>query len=139
MKLSTFQKRKALEINMTPMIDVVFQLLIFFMTCSQVSVANRESVELPRQRGTEDQANADVIININKNGDLAVGSEPSTVPEVVAICLDESQRTYGGDMSRLKITVRVDRRADCRRMNELVDALTKIKVDTVRVAVQTGE
>lgn len=139
MKLSTFQKRKALDINMTPMIDVVFQLLIFFMTCSQVSKANRESLELARQRGTEDQATADVIININKDGDLAVGSEPSTVPEVIAICLDESQRSYGGDISRLKITFRIDRRASCRTTNELVDALQKIKIDTVRMAVQTGE
>ena len=139
MKLSTFQKRKALEINMTPMIDVVFQLLIFFMTCSQVSEANREMLELPRQRGTEDQATAEVIINVNKNGELAVGSEPATVPEVVAICLDEANRSHGGDASALKITFRIDRRADCRTVNELVDALTKIKVHTVRMAVQTGE
>jgi biopolymer transport protein ExbD len=139
MKLSTFQKRKALEINMTPMIDVVFQLLIFFMTCSQVSEANREMLELSRQRGTEDQATAEVIINVNKDGELAVGSQPSTVPEVVAICLDEARRTHGGDASLLKITFRIDRRADCRTVNELVEALTKIKVQSVRMAVQTGE
>ena len=139
MKLSTFQKRKALEINMTPMIDVVFQLLIFFMTCSQVSEANREMLELSRQQGTEDQAAAEIIININKDGELAVGSQPSTVTEVIAICLEEARRTHGGDASRLKITFRIDRRANCRTANELVDGLTKIGVSTVRMAVQTGE
>jgi len=139
MKLSTFQKRKALDINMTPMIDVVFQLLIFFMTCSQVSEANRESLELPRQRGSEDQANAEVIINVDKSGNLAVGSDRATVPEVVAICLEEARRSHGGDASQLKITFRIDRRANCQTVNELVEALTKIKVHTVRMAVQTGE
>lgn len=139
MKLSTFQKRKALDINMTPMIDVVFQLLIFFMTCSQVTEANRQRLELPKQRGTEDQAKAEVIINVDKAGNLAVGSEPATVPEVVAICMEEARRKYGGDASQLKITFRIDRRADCRMVNELVEALTKIKVHTVRMAVQTGE
>ena len=40
---------------MTPMIDVTFLLLIFFMTVSQVSKLNREQLELPRQQGTEEQ------------------------------------------------------------------------------------
>jgi biopolymer transport protein ExbD len=139
MKLSTFQKRKALDINMTPMIDVVFQLLIFFMTCSQVSEANREALQLSKQRGTEDQANAEIIININKDGELAVGSEPSSLVEVVSICLDESRRSYGGDASQLKITLRVDRRANCRAANDLIEKLVEMKVRKVRWAVQTGD
>src|SRR5690242_9987000 len=80
MKLSTFQKRKALDINMTPMIDVVFQLLIFFMTCSQVSEANREALELPKLKGTEDQANSELIVNIDQDGGLKLGADASTVP-----------------------------------------------------------
>jgi biopolymer transport protein ExbD len=139
MKLSTFQKRKALEINMTPMIDVVFQLLIFFMTCSQVSEANREMLQLPRLKGTEDQANSEIIVNINQAEELAVGSDRSTVPEVVAICLDEARRSHAGDPSQLQIAVRVDRRATCRTVNELMEALAKAGVAKVRLGVQTGE
>jgi biopolymer transport protein ExbD len=139
MKLSKLQKRKALGVNMTPMIDIVFLLLIFFMTCTQVSEANRQQLQLPKQRGTEDQANAEVIINVDEQGNLAVGAEPATVPDVVAICLEEARRLHGGDASALKITFRIDRRADCSRVNELVEALTKIKVHTVRMAVQTGD
>jgi biopolymer transport protein ExbD len=139
MKLSTFQKRKALDINMTPMIDVVFQLLIFFMTCSQVSEANRELLELPRLPGTEDQATSEIIVNINEAGDLAVGSEASTVPDVVSICLEEARRSHGNDPGELKIAVRVDRRAECRTVNELVPALAKAGITKVRLGVQTGE
>jgi len=139
MRLSSFQKRRALEINMTPMIDVVFQLLIFFMTCSQVSEANREVLELPQLRGTEDQANSEIIVNINRDGDLALGSEHSSVPEVVAICLDEARRSHGNDPGRLQIAVRVDRRATCRTANELMEALAKAGITKVRLGVQTGE
>jgi biopolymer transport protein ExbD len=96
-------------------------------------------LELSRQQGTEDQAAAEVIININKDGELAVGSQPSTVTEVIAICLDEARRSHGGDAGQLKITFRIDRRANCRTTNELVEGLTKIGVSTVRMAVQTGE
>jgi biopolymer transport protein ExbD len=139
MRLRSFQKRRALEINMTPMIDVVFQLLIFFMTCSQVSEANREVLELPQLRGTEDQANSEIIVNINRDGDLALGSERSSVPEVVAICLDEARRSHGNDPGRLQIAVRVDRRATCRTANELMEALAKAGITKVRLGVQTGE
>ena len=41
MRLSKHHGTK-LEINMTPMIDVTFLLLIFFMTVNQVSKAQRE-------------------------------------------------------------------------------------------------
>lgn len=139
MQLSSFQKRKALEINMTPMIDVVFQLLIFFMTCSQVSEANRESLQLPRLKGTEDQANSEIIVNIDRDGELSLGSERSSVTEVVAVCLDEARQNHGGDPSRLQIAVRVDRRATCRTANELMEALAKAGITKVRLGVQTGE
>ena len=43
-----------LQMNMTPMIDVTFLLLIFFMTVSQVSAVNKEQLELPQLKGSED-------------------------------------------------------------------------------------
>ena len=139
MRLSSFQKRRALEINMTPMIDVVFQLLIFFMTCSQVSEANREVLELPQLKGTEDQANSVIIVNINRDGELSLGSERSSVTEVVAVCLDEARRSHGNDPGRLQIAVRVDRRATCRTVNDLMEGLSKVGITKVRLGVQTGE
>ena len=44
------------DLNMTPMIDVVFQLLIFFMLVPHMSQVNKELLELPKlEGGTEDQ------------------------------------------------------------------------------------
>ena len=43
------------QLNLTPMIDVVFLLLIFFMTVSQVSKINKERLDLPQQQGAEEQ------------------------------------------------------------------------------------
>lgn len=139
MRLSTFQKRKSLGFDMTPMIDVVFQLLIFFLTCSQISEANREQLQLPKLKGTEDQAQSEIIVNVNQEGQLAVGSERSTVPEVVAICLEEARLSHAGDPGQLRIAVRIDRRATCKTPNELVTALSKAGVTRVRLGVQTGE
>jgi biopolymer transport protein ExbD len=138
MRLAKHQKRRALDINMTPMIDVVFQLLIFFMTCSQVSEANREALELPRLKGTEDQARSEIIANIDDQGHLSVTAERCTVPEFVALCAEEATREHEGNPGQLMISVRADRRGNCKTVNELVTALTKLGVTKVRLAVQSG-
>lgn len=135
MKLVSKAQHKALAINMTPMIDIVFLLLIFFITCSQVSEANREELELPRLQGSEDQAPSEIIANIDDSGELTVSGEVLTVPEFVALCVDELRHSAGNDPSRLTIVIRADRRGDCRTVNALVTALTKLGVAKVRFSV----
>ncbi|HTL51839.1 MAG TPA: biopolymer transporter ExbD [Planctomycetota bacterium] len=43
----------AAEMNMTPMIDCVFQLLIFFMVCTEIKKSDDAEVELPRTRRSD--------------------------------------------------------------------------------------
>jgi biopolymer transport protein ExbD len=137
MRLAKHLKRRGLEINMTPMIDVVFLLLIFFMTCSQVSEANREVLDLARLHGSEEQSRSGIIANINAEGELTVSGEPATVAEFVAMCAEEVARLPEQDPTALVIVIRADRRGDSRRVNELVSALTKLGVTKVRVAVRS--
>lgn len=136
MRLSHFQKRKALDVNMTPMIDIVFQLLIFFITCSQVTDAKRQELELAKLPGSEDQAKSELIANVDAKGNLTESGRPSSVPEFAALCLEEARISHGNDPSRLAIVIRVDHRANCRRVNELMSALGKLGNTKVRLAVQ---
>ncbi len=138
MKLASLKKRKGLEINMTPMIDVVFLLLIFFMTCSQVSDVSREQIPLPKLPGSEDQANSEIIVNVKEDGGIIVLSEPYTVPEFLAMCVDEAKLGHGGDASELAISMRIHRDATCRSANELVEGLTKLGVTKVRFGVESS-
>ena len=137
MRLSHSKHHKRMEINMTPMIDVVFQLLIFFMTCTQVSEVNREPLELPRLAGSNDQSRGDITVNITAAGDFRVSGEASSVAEIVAMCGEEIAREHGGDASRLTVVVRADRRSLSRPVNEIVTALTRLGVHKIRLAVFT--
>jgi biopolymer transport protein ExbD len=120
---------------MTPMIDIVFLLLIFFITCSQVSEANREEMELPRLKGSEDQAPSEIIANIDRTGELSVSGQVFSVPQFAALCVEEARLAHGGDPSGLSIVIRADRRGDCRTVNDLVNTLTKLGVTKVRFSV----
>jgi biopolymer transport protein ExbD len=126
-----------MDINMTPMIDVVFQLLIFFMTCTQVSEANREALELPQQSGSRDQTRGDITINIRADGSIYLSGEPANVAEIITLCGEEVERSHGGDWEQLTVVIRTDRHSECRPVNELITAFTKLGVRNVRLAVQT--
>jgi biopolymer transport protein ExbD len=137
MRLSHSGKRASLEINMTPMIDVVFQLLIFFMTCSQVSEVNNEPLELPQLAGSRDQSRGDVTVNINAGGEYRVSGELRNLAELISLCGDEIAMHHAGDPEQLLVIVRADKHGVCRSVNDLISALTRIGVHKIRLAVQT--
>ena len=124
--------------NMTPMIDVVFQLLIFFMTVNQVSKANKEQLELPKLKGTQDQIAATVTINVDAAGDVIVSGNRWSVAELVSHISDELQQ-LGNDPSQVNIVLRVDRRSECRTANQIIAALNTLHVTRVRLGVESAE
>ena len=122
---------------MTPMIDIVFLLLIFFMTCTQVSEVNREEHELPIQPGSSDQSRGDVTINVSAAGEYHVSGEQVNLAEIITVCSEETQRAHHGEWDQLIVVIRADRRTVCRPVNEIVTSLTKLGINKVRLAVQT--
>jgi biopolymer transport protein ExbD len=124
--------------NMTPMIDVVFLLLIFFMTVSQVSELNRERLELPRQKGSDDQKPAVLTININRSGELILGGTIYHLSELISLVADELGR-LGDDPSRLTVVLRADRRVTSAMVNRTVNALARLDIRKVRIPVQVPD
>ena len=72
------------DMNMTPMIDIVFLLIIFFMTVSQVSESIRERLELPKLTGAEDQKRTSLTINVDQQGQIIVSGNAITTGELLA-------------------------------------------------------
>jgi biopolymer transport protein ExbD len=62
-----------LELNMTPMIDVVFNLIIFFMVVTDLTQKEIENLTLPKSTQAEedkgDETERRVIVNITKTED----------------------------------------------------------------------
>lgn len=135
MKLTKHRPRTIAEMNMTPMIDIVFLLLIFFMTVTQVSKVNKEQMPLPQQEGTSEQPDAPVTINILEEGDIVVSGNVMSLPELVSMVADEVA-VRGGDPTRVKIVLRGDARGKAQTMNEITKALGKINVTRINLAVE---
>ena len=127
-----------MAINMTPMIDVTFLLLIFFMTATQVSEINRELLQLPKLEGSEDQKSSQLTINVTQGGDIRISGETISFPRLVTLVENEIQR-LSGDARRLTIVLRTDERGSSRTTNEVVRTLGRLGIDRVRIAVEATE
>jgi biopolymer transport protein ExbD len=132
-------KRRAtrLDINMTPMIDVTFLLLIFFMTVNQVSQTQREKLALPKLSGSEDQSQQSLVVNVEENGQIVVQASYVSLAELVGIVSAELAKV-NDDPTRLTVLLRADRRGTSRTVNEIITALVKLNVNRVRVAVEAS-
>lgn len=123
---------------MTPMIDIVFLLIIFFMTVSQVSKVNKERLELPQQPGEEAQKESVIIININEKGQYIIASRDYTLNNMVSHVSRELSKK-NGNTSLVKVLFRVDRRGISEPVNRAVTALSKMGVNQVRFGVEHTE
>lgn len=111
---------------MTPMIDIVFLLIIFFMTVSQITRIRDLPVQLPSVSGGADQSKiTHVTINVTQDGDIHVTGKSRTESEVVTL-LSELLPQFDNNPLRIKIEIRYDRRCKSATMNRLVKRLTEL-------------
>jgi biopolymer transport protein ExbD len=127
-----------METNMTPMIDVTFLLLIFFMTVNQVSKTNSEPVELPHLPGSREQVERPLIVNIDRAGQIFVSGIPLPAAGLVSLVAAEVA-AHHNDPAQVNVVLRADRRGDCRAVNEVVALLVRLDIRKVRVAVRSGD
>jgi len=70
-------KKKELTVNITPLIDVVFLLLIFFMVSTSFTRETQIELELPKATGDQLQVETKVVeISIDAEGNFYINKKP---------------------------------------------------------------
>lgn len=138
MRLSKRSRTTRAGMNMTPMIDIVFLLIIFFMTVSQVSEVNRERLKLPKQPGSEDQKASVLTVNFMTDETMVVGGVTYSFSELIGLVADELAR-LGDNPTRLTVVLRADREVASGTVNRVVEALAKMDIRKVRFPVEVPE
>ena len=78
MKFGASRRRShQLIVELTPMIDVVFLLIIFFLTTAQFAQMTRAEVDLPLEAGEQQDTpeEAGLVINIDRQGRIIVADQ----------------------------------------------------------------
>ncbi len=84
MKFSRTHEMEHEKFDLTPMIDIVLLLIIFFTLTAQFASATRTQLELPNERGRETAADssASVVVDIDQRGALTVLGNPMTLEQL---------------------------------------------------------
>jgi biopolymer transport protein ExbD len=70
------QRKEELSLNLTPLIDIVFLLLIFFMVSTTFTKENHLSINLPEANGdVSDAPNKMVEVIIDKDGQVSINGK----------------------------------------------------------------
>ncbi len=77
-------RRNATLLNVTPLIDVVFILLVFFMLTTNFARFRLIGVETPQDREVLRDATAAIVIRIEEGGDLTYDGDPSDREDIAA-------------------------------------------------------
>lgn len=99
------QRNEEVSVNLTPLIDVVFLLLIFFMVSTTFTNETQLTIDLPKSFGEPMQkSQRQIEIGIDKNGHIAVNGESLVSSGLNNIKLALVQVSQGNNQLPLVIT-----------------------------------
>ena len=107
------------EFEMTPMIDVVFLLIAFFMTLMSFITAELIELELPiaEESSIPEDSGERQYISVDPNGAVYFGSNPTTYGS-----LPNQLRSMRETMPQVKLYLRADATTHHRHVNEVMSA-----------------
>ncbi len=131
------RRRHEVTVDITPMIDVVFLLIIFFMTTAQFARMTRADVELPVEKGEQRELpeEAGIVINITRDGELIVSDRTVDLAELQSIVRAQIA-AEDRPARQLKLLIRADRNAQAVHLNRVANLLESMGVGSARLATE---
>jgi biopolymer transport protein ExbD len=124
-------------INLTPMIDIVFNLIIFFMVSSRFTEIERQlDVSVPQVGGTGQlpDVRPSRVINVFRDGGITLDGRQLTVAQLRAE-LATAHRQYAD----LEVTVRGDGLAHYQNVAAVISACRQAGIAEMGIAVAPGD
>jgi biopolymer transport protein ExbD len=124
------QRREPFLVDITPLVDVVFLMLIFFMVSTSFSVSNTLKLELPASHATQQNKKAEeVAISIDKDGHIYVQDEAVEDGDVRRRILNISK----GDPN-MRVVLRADGGTAHKRVVYVLDTLRELGMGKIGIA-----
>lgn len=124
------QRRESVELNLTPLIDVVFLLLIFFMVSTTFETRPALELTLPESASAEAAAASPLRVSISEQGEYALNG--SVVDDRKAL-----QEALAGrvDVARKQgLVIEADARARHQAVVAVLDEAAALNISRVRIA-----
>jgi biopolymer transport protein ExbD len=134
--------RQQPTLDLTPMIDVVFQLLIFFMLSATFVVQSSIQIEMPEAKGATNLEKKELSVTLAYGTDGPAGKGKIYIDETSVESMEEftqvvSQRA--SDQPNLVILIRPDARAQIGRLIEVLGILNSLGITNYSIAAEPAE
>ncbi len=127
-------KNLAPSAELTPLIDVVFQLLLFFML-SSTFVKPALDIELPRATsGAPPRDNAPLVLSVSATGNLDLNGKPLTRQELQSAL--QAAIASREDVSQRSLTLRADASLPYGDVVEIMDTAKKSGAASLKLEYQ---
>ncbi len=120
------------QINIVPMIDVIFAILTFFII-STLFLTRSEGlpVNLPEAQTAESQEQTEITVTVDAEGQLSLNREPITIEELVS-----QVQALKGDRDSALVIINADQTVDHGRVVAVMDELRTIQGARLGIATQ---
>jgi biopolymer transport protein ExbD len=121
------------DINLTPLIDVVFLLLIFFMVSTTFEHQSRIQIELPEATADATEQEEDTLeILIDAQGRYFIGDQQVINTELKT--LKTAIRKAVGNRGELPVTIRADANTPHQAVIRALDATSQLGLTQISLA-----
>jgi biopolymer transport protein ExbD len=118
------------ELNVTPLLDLAFVLLIIFIITTPLLTSNIP-VQLPTGSRTASQAidpKSVRTVSIDRSGRIYLESKPTELP-----VLEQELVTFARDTPDASVIVRADKSLNVQQLFDVMDILQRAKIDRMRL------
>ena len=126
------------ELNLTPLIDVVFILLIFFMVSTTFQKESEIKIELPEASADAVEEKKDVLeLVIDAEGRYFI--EQQQVVNTELETLQKAISKFLGDRTGIPVVIRADRRTPYESVVRAMDAVSRLGLVQMSLATSQPE
>lgn len=126
-------RRPEVSINLTPLIDVVFLLLIFFMVSTSFSELTQLVVDLPEAEGALASADTAVLLVVDVAGNMTLDGEP--VPnDARGLSAAMGQRLSGN--TDIPVTLSADAMTPHQYVVTAMDVVAQLNITRLSIATE---
>ena len=113
-------------VEMTPMIDIVFLLIIFFMVAAQFAQQARVDIALPQEKGEHVtiESGSLIVINVLVNDDIIVDATIGVI-SLSDLDLQLKKLKENNDLVWENVNIRADGASSSGRLNDIISLLSK--------------
>ncbi|ANS85882.1 Biopolymer transport protein exbD2 [Vibrio scophthalmi] len=120
------------NVDMTPLIDVVFILLIFFILSASFQQQNQIRVERPNSQVTDSISSVSLTVAVDEQGQVWLDNQA-----VEVAMLTSRVQQKAAQASNVSVVIDVDKSVDSGRLIQVIDKVRIAGVNNVAVATES--